>query len=232
MTMQGKPSTSFCFEPVQALIAAVIFSLCLLVSAGCQQTAPGNASASASSNAGEKSDPQTVSSPSQTSNTPSADAVADNLGSPVKLSYLDEDGFPELIKKYEGKPLLIDCWGTSCPPCVAAFPKLVALHKKMGSEIHFVSLSFDYDGSGPDALEQAYQSDLAFLTAQGALLDNYIAKKESDELCKEVGIAAIPAVLLYGPDGKLVQKFVEKRGEPEIYERVEEALRSEAWKSK
>src|ERR1041385_9066279 len=97
-----------------------------------------------------------------------ADPVAD-----VALKVLDYDGLQKLIASRKGQVVVMDCWATSCAPCIKEFPNLVALHKKYGSaKVACISLSFDYDGSDP--LKDVEPPVQKFLERQGATFDNVL----------------------------------------------------------
>lgn len=44
------------------------------------------------------------------------------------------------FEDYAGKPVLIDFWGTWCPPCLAAAPKVSALAEKYEDEIRVIAV--------------------------------------------------------------------------------------------
>ncbi|UBM62551.1 TlpA family protein disulfide reductase [Candidatus Sulfidibacterium hydrothermale] len=49
--------------------------------------------------------------------------------------------FPDLLKKYSGKVILLDLWETSCGSCISEFPFATDLHKKYkGKPVVFVNI--------------------------------------------------------------------------------------------
>jgi len=49
------------------------------------------------------------------------------------------------LEELRGKVVLLDFWGTWCPPCVASVPSLRSLHKKFGKESSFVIIGISSD---------------------------------------------------------------------------------------
>jgi thiol-disulfide isomerase/thioredoxin len=154
---------------------------------------------------------------------PSAASVA----TPVDLQLLDYEGIQQLIASKKGKVVVVDAWSTSCPPCMKEFPKLVALHKKHKPEdLACISLSFDYEGIGSP--EKTKPKVLEFLSSQGATFDNVLSSDESDALYRKLELASVPAVFVYGRDGKLVKRFDNENAASEAegftYEQVGELV--------
>ncbi len=53
-----------------------------------------------------------------------------------------------------GKPVLINFWSVSCPPCVAELPSLAALYRDYGQKVHFVFVSLDSPERARDFLQK------------------------------------------------------------------------------
>ncbi len=124
----------------------------------------------------------------------------------VKLQTLDYDGLQKLIVAQRGKVVVMDCWATSCGPCVKEFPQLVELHKQRSADgLACISLSLDFDGSSK--IEDVRPAVLKFLQRKGATFDNVISSLDSDALCKKLEFAAPPAVFVFDRQGKLRKKF-------------------------
>jgi thiol-disulfide isomerase/thioredoxin len=124
---------------------------------------------------------------------------------PVTVKLLDYDGFQNLVASKKGKVVVVDCWSTSCEPCMKEFPGLVRMHNKYPDKLACVSLSFDYEG-GDSKPEDVQGKVLKFLTAERATFDNVIGTLDSDTMMQKVGIVAPPSALIYDRDGKLAKK--------------------------
>lgn len=127
------------------------------------------------------------------------------------------------------KALVVGCWATWCPSCVAMFPHLHKAMKQRGEDVVLISLNFD---QGEKLTAKAGD----FLTKQDAWHNAYQAEEGSearDELVKVLGDTwdggTLPAVFVYGPNGSVILEFTETRGElqdwvKEITDAVDAAL--------
>lgn len=148
----------------------------------------------------------------------------------VTLRLVDHAGLEAEIAAHRGRVVVLDCWSTSCPPCVREFPGLVALAERHPDEVVCMSLSFDYEGlGGPEDVQPRVRT---FLEAVGARrIVNMIGSVDSDTLARAVDIVGVPAVFVYGRDGLLVERFDEdsarrRLGRPFTYDDVEAAVQA------
>lgn len=124
-----------------------------------------------------------------------------NAGAPTgvaavdfELDSLEGDTF-RLSEEGEGKVILIDFWATFCDPCLAAMPKLNALHEKYGPQGFAVwAVSID----GPESVAQvrtiAHKQNLKF----PVLLD-----EESGVVALYNPKSSAPYSVLVGRDGNI-----------------------------
>lgn len=129
----------------------------------------------------------------------------------------------------QNKVLVVDCWATWCPSCVAMFPHLHKAMKERGDDVMLISLTFD---EGEALTEKAGQ----FLTKHDAWDNAYQATPDSDEkdaiakaLSDNWDGGALPAIFVYKPDGSTAHEMLETRGDlkdwvGEITEAVDGAL--------
>lgn len=68
------------------------------------------------------------------------------------FSIVTADGEHMTMEDLRGKVVVLDFWGTWCPPCVASIPSLRSLHKKFAKEPQFVLI-----GISSDAEEQTWR---------------------------------------------------------------------------
>lgn len=111
------------------------------------------------------------------------------------------------IAAHKGKIVVLDAWSTSCPPCMKEFPNLVKLHRKYPKDVACLSFSCDYAGIKNKPPEFYRERVQTFLEKQEATFENLLASIEAEEVFEKLKIASIPAVLVYGRDGKLVKCF-------------------------
>jgi thiol-disulfide isomerase/thioredoxin len=101
------------------------------------------------------------------------------------------------------KYTLVDAWASNCAPCKENFPHLIEMHHKYAPKgLQVISLSLD-DTSDTKAVDSAK----AFLRDKKATFLNVLLDEDFGVGYEKLEINAIPAVFLFGPDGKLVKKF-------------------------
>jgi len=125
---------------------------------------------------------------------------------PVEVRLVDHAGLMEEVERHRGKVVVLDCWSTSCPPCVKEFPGLVKLAAAHGDRVACLSLSFDYDGLGkPDDLVPPVR---AFLEKVGAgQVVNMVSREEADSLYRKLDLVSVPAIMIWKPDGSLAIRY-------------------------
>ena len=132
----------------------------------------------------------------------------------VELKILDYDHIVELIASYKGKVVVVDCWSTSCVPCMKEFHNLVEIHKKYDAEkVACISLCFDY--AGIDDPKDLVPPALEFLEKEGATFDNVLSSDSDETLYEKFDMSSVPTVLVYGRDGKLPKKFDDNWKKPD-----------------
>lgn len=130
----------------------------------------------------------------------------------VELKAATWEQLTEYIGRYKGKVVVVDLWSTSCIPCMREFPNLVKLQKKFGDSIVCVSFNCDYVGIKSKPPETYHDRVLKFLKKQNATFLNVLCKTPSDELFDKIDLGSIPAVYVYGTDGKLANRFDNDEG--------------------
>lgn len=142
-------------------------------------------------------------------------SAADEAKSEVKLQILDWEATQKLIAAKKGKIVVVDAWSTSCVPCIKEFPNLVALQKSHAKDVVCISLNLDYIGLKAKPPKFYEERVLAFLTKQQATFDNVLCSEEAEVMFEKLGIPSIPAVFVYGRDGKLAKTFDNSEAENE-----------------
>jgi thiol-disulfide isomerase/thioredoxin len=116
------------------------------------------------------------------------------------------------VGRQQGKVVVVDVWSTFCEPCIEEFPQFVELHNQFADEVACASVDIDYYGAG-DTPEEIQPRVLEFLTKHRATSVNFISSTADEEVLDSIGIAAIPAVLVYDQTGKLKKTFTNDNGE-------------------
>jgi thiol-disulfide isomerase/thioredoxin len=147
----------------------------------------------------------------------------------VEVALVDHDGLMAAVAAHRGKVVVLDCWSTSCPPCVKEFPGLVALAAEHPEQVACLSLSFDYEGIGTP--EEVLPPVRDFLTKVGAgRIGNMLTREDADVMYRKLDLDSVPAVYVWGPDGALVRRFddddaTKRLGRPFTYDDVAETVR-------
>lgn len=147
----------------------------------------------------------------------------------VSLELVDHAGLLEQIAAGKGRVVVLDCWSTSCPPCVKEFPGLLKLQKTFGGNILCLSLSFDYEGIGE--VEEVIPRVRGFLEKVGATIPNMLSQEESDVMLTKLDLVSVPGIFVYSQDGTLAKRFDDdmasnELGRPFTYADVEAEVRA------
>lgn len=201
---------------LRTVISIVCCVAVTVVLAGCQQESANEPSApDASLGESENNSPDS----SQPTTDPDSEVAASAETVQLKITTFDE--LQASIATSKGKIVVVDYWSTSCPPCMTEFPGLVAIHNELPhDQVRCISASLDYEGLADYPIEDCRQAALEFLEQQKATLDNFILSEDSLTVMDDkLKIASIPAVLVFGTDGKLARLFDESDGESFTYEK-------------
>ena len=143
-------------------------------------------------------------------------------GIDVKLDRLNWKQFQARLAANKNiKFTIVDAWSTTCGPCKENFPHLVEMHRKYAKRgVGVISLSLD-DPSDKAAVAEAEK----FLKAQKAPFTNVLLDENFGEGFEKLNINAIPAVFVYGPDGKELKRFTMDDPKNQFtYDEVEKAI--------
>jgi len=121
----------------------------------------------------------------------------------------------------KAKLTLVDAWATWCGPCKENFPHVVEMHQKYaGKGLAVISLSLD-DRDKPKQVDEARE----FLKEKKAVFTNFLLNEEFGDGFDKLNVNAIPAVFLFGPDGKEVKRFTMDDTDNQFtYEQVEKVI--------
>ena len=142
-------------------------------------------------------------------------------GDVVKLHRLTWKQLQERLVNSKVKYTIVDAWSTTCGPCKENFPHVVEMHRKYASKgLAVISLSLD-DPTDKAAVDEAEK----FLKERKASFTNVLLDESFGEGFEKLKIGAIPAVFLFGPDGKEVKRFtMDDPNNQFTYEEVEKAV--------
>jgi thiol-disulfide isomerase/thioredoxin len=140
----------------------------------------------------------------------------------IKLESLKWSQFKErLASNKPAKYTLVDAWATTCGPCKENFPHLVEMHRKYaGKGLAVISLTLD-DPTDAKAVAEAEK----FLREKKAVFTNVLLDENHGDGFDKLDINTIPAVFLFGPDGKEMKRFtMDDPNHQFTYEQVEKEV--------
>ena len=112
-----------------------------------------------------------------------------------------------IVAKSTGKIVVVDIWSTSCLPCMQEFPHLLEIQKKYGDKVVCISFNVDYVGIKSKPAQTYEKNVQKFLQKHNATCMNFLCTSPSDEIFQTLELPSIPAVYVYGVDGKLLKRF-------------------------
>jgi len=118
------------------------------------------------------------------------------------------------LEDYKSKYVLLDFWATWCGPCVAETPNLKAVWDEYGEHEDFAMLALSLDSDIAPVKDYVEQNGIQW--DQG-----WLGEWSQTDMPDQYGVRGIPAIMLIGPDGKLIARNL--RGEA-IGKAIGEAL--------
>lgn len=131
---------------------------------------------------------------------PQGESVEATVDTPAPaISGTLTDGKPFRLSDYRGKVVLVNFWGTWCPPCRDELPDLIALQAKYGARgFTVLGLAENHDSR---LTEPQYRAALAaFMAKQGIVYPNAPVPEGAKTA---FGIEAFPTSFLIDKQGKI-----------------------------
>jgi peroxiredoxin len=137
---------------------------------------------------------------------------------PVTLETIDPAGAAKLVKNGTNKWRLINVWATWCGPCVAEFPNLVSLSRRMQNrEFELITVSMDDPKDRAKVLAFLQEQHAASpkkvkesLASEGRTTNNYLyGGTEAEALMKALdpeASGALPHTIIVSPKGEIVYR--------------------------
>ena len=155
---------------------------------------------------------------------------------PVSLATIDAPGVATLARNTSNRLRLINVWATWCAPCVAEFPELVSLSRRLGSrKFELVTISMDdpkMQARAKKFLENQHASPStqlkALLKAEGRETLNFLyAGASTDAMVKALDPewpGPLPHTVLVAPGGKILYRQSGPVNPPELLAKILEEL--------
>ena len=109
------------------------------------------------------------------------------------------DGKPLAVGDFKGRYVLLDFWATWCGPCIGEIPQLQAVHDAFGKDGRFAIVSLSVDEKIEEPRKFQEKRKLPWTQA-------FLGEGIHGPIPGKFGIVAIPAFVLIGPDGKIVDR--------------------------
>jgi len=119
------------------------------------------------------------------------------------ISMILADGTTSKLSDHKGQVVLLDFWATWCGPCVAAMPKVQALHEKLkdNPKVAVIGLNVMDEKDSFNGWVKKNQDKYTFTFA----FDSGKADDGSSAATRSYGVSAIPTTFVIGPDGKIAE---------------------------
>lgn len=108
-----------------------------------------------------------------------------------EFSFTSSEGEHVALEDLKGKVVLLDFWGTWCPPCVESVPELRNLHKKYSKEPSFLLI-----GISSDSDDEVWRE----FTAQNKMVWPQYRDKDR-RIQRSFGVRAFPTYVLIDHEG-------------------------------
>ena len=182
---------------MKVLVTALVLSLATLLVVSCSNE-----------KAQSKNTTTTAATKDYSSTTTSASQSDETL---LQFTASDLDGNMQSSSTWVGKqPLVINFWGTWCPPCRKEIPDLVRLYKEYHPKgVEIVGL----------AVRDTPKKVRAFSQKNGM---EWVMLMANNDVAYKFKISSIPTTIFVDRNGKIVEKFIGMRG----YEAFKKAFES------
>jgi len=136
------------------------------------------------------------------------------------FSWKGADGKDRSLKDYSGKVVMLNFWGTWCPPCRAELPDIVKLRKELqknGFEVIGLGLGEQARGGKTPAQRVAEFAKTNGLDYPLLLADERMAEAYG-------GIEAVPTTFIVNGKGEIVEKMIGMQSYEAFSEAVKKAM--------
>jgi thiol-disulfide isomerase/thioredoxin len=132
------------------------------------------------------------------------------------------DGQRLTLGSLEGKVVIVDFWGTWCPPCRKEIPHFVALQEKYGDQLAIVGMTFEQGQEGPEI-----EAKVRRFAEQVGINYPLVMAKAAD-LRRVPDLEAFPTTLFLDKAGRVRAREVGYRDEGAIDALIQALLAEEA----
>ena len=130
-------------------------------------------------------------------------AAANATSAPLLPTHADAlpdftlERYDELLSQLRGTPVVVNMWGSWCPPCTREAPMLARAHAEYGSRIQFLGID----------IEDSVTSARAFIRSHAWAFPSVRDPDFPSSFRSGLGFAAQPNTLFYDASGRLVDTW-------------------------
>ncbi|MFH5804529.1 TlpA family protein disulfide reductase [Alienimonas sp. DA493] len=129
--------------------------------------------------------------------------LAEGEAFPLEFTFTDTEGQEHSLDEYKGQVVIVDFWGTWCPPCRAEIPSFIKLQKAYGKDgLQILGLNYE---RGDDE-EENLQLVEAFVEEMDLNYPTGLGSEETQEMVPD--LRGFPTTVFVGRDGKVKAKVV------------------------
>jgi len=134
-------------------------------------------------------------------------------GKPPAFTLAGADGKVHELDDYKGKPIVINFWGSFCPPCVAEMPAFQEQYDKWKDEgLEVLAINLSEDDLTVKSFLQRFDLDYTILRDKDRIVE------------KQYGLRSYPTTFFVEPDGTIQDIYVGGMTAEAIEERIAKLL--------
>lgn len=116
------------------------------------------------------------------------------------FTFYDDDGNEYALSDFFGKPIVLNFWSSTCPPCRSEMPEFQEVYDEVGEDVQFLMMDCVgiYIGTGVETKKAA----LDFIEEEGLTLPVYFDSTKNG--VNTYGLSSFPTTFFIDKDGNLV----------------------------
>lgn len=118
-----------------------------------------------------------------------ADAVGDAVPDDRWVTF---EGEQRSFADYEGRPVVLNFFGSWCAPCIEEMPAFESVHQEVGDEVHFLGL----------AVQDSVQAATDIVERTGVTYE--VGRDAAGRLSAAFKVVNMPSTFLVSPEGRIV----------------------------
>lgn len=139
-----------------------------------------------------------------------SEVPGDTSGSEVAhLAFELYDGGTRTLGHYHGRPLVVNFFSATCPPCIVEMPDFQKAYERLGDEVAFLGLSVDPD---PD-------DSLWVIETTGVTYD--LGSDTGSDVFRALDGLGMPTSVFISRDGTVIERFSGRLLEADLLARVD-----------